>query len=61
MILKNKEFLASGKRGIASTARFRGRKVLVKEGIPFVPSFLIAYLLTLWLVTGMGYSFFSFF
>jgi Flp pilus assembly protein protease CpaA len=39
--------LGISKKNIARLRRLKVRKVLIKEGIPFVPSFLIAFLLTL--------------
>jgi Flp pilus assembly protein protease CpaA len=40
--------LGISKEQIRRLQRLQVKHVLVKEGIPFVPSFLVAYLLTLW-------------
>ena len=39
---------------IATLRRLKIGKVWVKEGIPFVPSFLLAFLLTFWLGSSLG-------
>ena len=49
------------KEQIAELKKAKVKRVLVKEGIPFVPSFLLAYILALIFYTWQGVSLLNFF
>jgi len=49
--------LGVSNKHIAELKKLRVKSVLVKEGIPFVPSFLLGFLLTLWLGSPIAWVF----